>query len=463
MKDQKKIFEETAHLSISRYVAQAIFAIRGFFIASFLGPALYGIWNIIMMVNQITSYLELGVNSAMGREVPKNKGSGHSQHNVAIKETAFAWNVFSTLSVWVILILLSLSNKVQEYQIEIILLGAVILLSNIFNFQRSELNSEKKIKRIGHFDLYYSILNTVIGLSLLFFFEIEGLLLGMVISLGILVARLYVTKKIKLRFNRNIFRKLLKIGFPIMLVYIALFLMENIDKYLIFVFLGETMTGHYGLAAFISLLIHYIPMSLSNTIFPRIMERFGKTKDPKSVYEYYEKPMKLLSYGLPVILGVGFMFIEPVITLLLPDYIPAILTLKILIVGLFFSSLLQIPSSIIIMNNQQNSLLKHYIFAIILGTIMDLIVLKTYGTISAVAVATSIVFFFLAITILIKTLRTLKQKNIFKKVLVTLIPGVYLLAMTFIVDLFVRSLHFKLLFIILFSIPLIIKTIRELK
>ena len=375
---EKNIITETSTLAVVRYGSQFILAIRGFIIASFLGPSLYGLWNILKTIIDVAPHADLGAVKGMTREVPLNAGRNKEKDNIIIQQTAFSWQFMMSLLLAIVLFVGSFTNKVAIYRTEIQLVALVVLFTNTYYYLKDKLVSEKKIMRLSAIEISYALLNTVFGLGLLFFIEIKGLLLGMVISFIILFSISIRKKDITLAFGvrKKALKRLIKTGFPITVLVLSSILMHNIDKIVVFTLLGSVMTGYYGLAAFISLLINYIPQAMSTVLSPRMLHKYGRTNDKKQIQEYFTKPSILLANGMPILLGLIFINIPWIINLFLPQYIPSILTIQILTLSLFFSSIIKVPTEIIILFNKQSTLMYVQIGALIVGGLADIIVIK---------------------------------------------------------------------------------------
>jgi len=238
-------------------------AIRGFVIVAVLGPALYGIWNVLKIFIYTAEFLGLGTTHAMVRQIPFNKGKGLDSENVAIMNTASSSGLFLSVSVALFAVLLTFTPWISDFHLEVRLAGLTLVLTYLFYFAKGLLNANKELILLGQYKLAFSILNAVFGLSLLFLFQIKGLLLGMILSQSLLLLHLILKKHIVLSFRLNsaVLKRLLSIGFPIMVLSVAFFLMQKIDSIIIFLTLGSANTGYYGLASFIALLIYYNPIT----------------------------------------------------------------------------------------------------------------------------------------------------------------------------------------------------------
>jgi O-antigen/teichoic acid export membrane protein len=455
-----KIVRDATALSGTLYLSQGIYIIRGFIIARFLGPSVYGVWSIFRSFLGSASFLGLGTQQAMRREVPFSIGEGNKRRKALIIQSSLSWNVLITSIVMVIVFLLSFTKAANQFATEVRLAGILFVLNAVHIFMRPKFNSEQKILLLSKYIMAYAILNTLFGLSFLYFFKLKGLLLGMIIAQFILLTYLVVNNhlSLKLSIDKNLLFELFSIGFPIMIFSFIVFLMGNVDKYMVFAMLGRKMTGYYGLAAFASSAVGYISYSMTNVVFPRMMYTYAKTGEIKDIEKYYIKPMFVLSGIIPIILCIIYINVKLILVYLLPSYLPGITVVRILIISLFFSTILGLPTNLLIALNKQKK------FAIIMAIVLFLdvciifLAIKNGFGIKGVAFSTTF-FFALASTLAnIYALFLLKYKirKISRKILSIYWPFIYSFASMFliisvsisnnvIIDHIIKSLVFLLL------------------
>jgi O-antigen/teichoic acid export membrane protein len=424
-----EIIRDATALSSTLYISQGIYIVRGFIIAQFLGPSLYGVWSIFRSFLGSASYFGFGTQQAMMREVPFNAGAGDKGKKSLITQTSLSWNILATSIVMIIVLLLSFTKIAYQFRTEVRLAGILFVLNAIHIFVRPKFNSEQKILLMSKYMIAYAILNTLFGLSFLFFFKLRGLLLGMIIAQLVLLTYLVINDhlSLKLSINKKILFELFSIGFPIMILSFLVFLMGNVDKYMVFAMLGRKMTGYYGLAAFASSAVGYISYSMSNVVFPRMMYTYGKTGERKDIEKYYIKPMFVLSGVSPIILCIIFINVKLILTYLLPKYLPGITVVHILIISLFFSTILGLPTNLLIALNKQKKFVYIVTAILLLDISFDFLVIKNGFGMEGVAVITTIVFALTSVIANGYALFLLRNKasEIFRKILSVYWPFAY--------------------------------------
>ena len=394
---EKKVIKDATAFSGTLYFSQALYVARGFIIAQVLGPALYGVWSIFKAFFASAPYFGLGTQQAMLREVPFSAGEGNKNRKAIITQTSLSWNLLLTSMIMILAFIISFTSFAAEYAGELRLAGFLFVLNALHVFIRTKFKSEQKILMLSKFMLSYAVLNTLFGLTFLFFFRLSGLLIGMILAHISLFIYLIKNDYLSLQFfiDKKILKELLGIGFPIMILMFLFFLMGNIDKFLVFIFLGKTTAGYYGLAAFVSSMVGYISHSISTVIFPRMMYMYGKTQEIKQIEKYLNKPLVFLSAVIPIILGLIYINIEAVINLFLPQYKPGVTALHILIAALLFSTLWSLPTNMLIALKKQKKFMYMNGTILILSIIFDIAAILAGFGLNGVAVVRTF-FFFLA-------------------------------------------------------------------
>lgn len=466
-KNEHSIIKEASVYSFSKYFAEIFLALKGFIIATFLGPSLYGLWSFIKTIIFSAKYFSFGTSDAMLRQIPLNKGKKEFDKNYKIKQTSLTFRLLVSFIVCFIIIILSFTNKINEYKIETQLLGIVFIFQSIYYYSLDKFRSETKIIQLSKMEFFYALLTTILGISLLLISKVQGLLLSLIITHTILFFYLWKNKDLLFDFmiEFKLLKKLFRIGFPITVLILCIYLMQNMDKILIYIFLGNTMTGYYGLASFLLNIINYIPLTLSTVLFPRMMYKFGKTNNRNEIEEYFHRPMELVSGIMPLILGLLFINIDLAITFFLPEYIPSINTIRILIIGLYFYSILSIPINILIAFNKQKQFMYISIIILIIQVVLQFLAIKLGYNIIGVAIVTGFIFFLSSFLAIIYTLFLFRKSAV--KIMKTLgeisLPFFYqivILAVLYLVNiplnnLILKNLVLSVLFIIL-MMPLLV-------
>ena len=269
--ERKAIVREATAFSLATYLFQLISVLRGIVIAWFLGPALYGVWNIFKALLETGNYVTAGSSLAVARELPFNKAQGREQENLLISRSTIGLCLLVSVLLALGILVFSCFDSAAGYRAEIRISAFAFIFNAIHLYIPHQLKGEQKIFLLAGYYIAYAILNSLFGLALMLVWGIGGLLLGMMAANLVLIVWLlrgrHLPGRIALRWH--ISRGLIGIGFPILFVAVAPKLMASLDKLIIFWLLDSTATGYYSMAAFFSETINYIPLALATVLFTR--------------------------------------------------------------------------------------------------------------------------------------------------------------------------------------------------
>jgi O-antigen/teichoic acid export membrane protein len=472
-KESKAIVREATAFSLATYLFQFVSVIRGIVIAWFLGPALYGVWNIFKTFLETGNYVTAGSSLAVAREIPFNTAQGRQQENLLISRSTIGLCLLVSVLLALGALLFSCFEGAAGYRAEIRICAFAFVLNAINLYIPHQLKGEQKIFLLAGYYVAYALLNSLFGLALMLVWGIGGLLLGMMAANLVLIAYLlrarHMPRRITLRWH--ISRGLIGIGFPILFVAVAPKLMASLDKLIIFWLLDSTATGYYSMAAFFSETINYIPLALATVLFPRLMYQKGKGADLSKMGYLYDKPMVLLAWLIPILLGLLVLNIGLVIRYMLPDYLPALPVVQVLLGGLFFTVIWNVPRILLVVFDKQRVFLAAIPLLLLLGSALNIAAIKLGYGIAGVAYA-SVLFYFAVSTLAnVYALRILQKSR--RQIALTMlgihVPFVYAVSVVLALQHYLnvdgellQSVLRSVVFLV-FCLPLMVYADRKLK
>ncbi len=409
MAHEKEIIKETSIFTLARYSAYFFTILTGLVIAKVLGPAEFGVYSALMLIVTYSQYSHLGLLHAIIKKVPFYKGRNEYEKAKETKNIAFT-------GAMVIILLISLTFIIASFFIKnldthtingIRIVALIIILQRIFFFYQTHLRVEKKILMVGKTLLVYSIIYFICIIPLIIRFRLEGIFFASLIAYCIVI--FYIFKKEKFKFKITIMPKktvqLMRFGFPLLTMGIMSVFLLSIDKLMIIKFMDKVQLGYYSIGIMAAEIISFIPHSISYIIFPRFLERYGEKGDKSYLKNHLFQPTLIISYLIPVVIGLAFITAPVVIYYILPRYIQGITPIKILVCAIFFMSVMT-PAVIflITVNKERKMLLIQAISITIAITLNYLFIINGYG-INGVAIATAISYFFYGTCILVYSFR----------------------------------------------------------
>jgi len=471
MANEKEIIRDTSVLTVSRYTAYFFTILAGLVIAKMLGPASFGVYSALMLIVIYSQYSHLGLLPAMIKKVPFYNGKKEYNKTKEIENIVFSGMIIIIFFISLALIIASffIKNLDAHTLNGLRIVAVVIILQQIFYFYQYYLRSEKKFFLFGKILLVYSITYFIFIILLIMKFRLEGVFFAMLLAYVATIIYLFKKDEFKLRIKvmpkRTI--QLVKIGFPLLMMGTMALFFVSIDKIMIIKFMDKVQLGYYSFAIIVAGIVSFIPQSIGSIIFPHLVEKYGEKEDKAHIKNYLFQPTLIISYLLPIIVGLVFITAPVAIYYILPKYLPGIIPFKILICAIFFMSITVATSNFLITLNKEKKMILVQAVSIILAIILNyFFIINGYG-INGVAIATAISYFFYSTCILVYSFRHYIHRiteliKFFAKIYVPFIYIILFLALSNLIpitgDLLmdIKLTIIKLTIFLLFSIPLIL-------
>ena len=331
--------------SLSYFVAIAVTCILIFgqnvYAAKSLGPALYGIWNILAITYTYGLLAHLGALNGMAREYPRALADGAACEAQQLTQSAFWINAWSTvlLSTIALLILRAAFWHTPQVSWTVLLLFAVfLLLQGWTNFLTFLLRARDQFKLLSVLTL---TLNAGVLASAFFFiprWNLQGFVLAWAVTY--LVVGAFFLKKTQSHLfavpDWHVSWNLLRIGAPILLFTLTATINWTMDRLLIARFLGVAAVGYFAVAAFAVRLLNYVPEMVSQVMYPHWaaakLSRNGRDSDLSP------GPFRMMFWLMPLLGGLAY-YACFLIPLLLPTYSETVLPSQVLCLAASLSSI----------------------------------------------------------------------------------------------------------------------------
>jgi O-antigen/teichoic acid export membrane protein len=444
--ETRKLLKKSAFLYLSFHIFTFFRFLTGFLVARFLGPTLYGLRTLFGLVLEYASFSHMGTLDAMRREVPYFRGKDDEREAELILNNVFGVNFLYSLVVFALMIGAAFYLHYIDYEaiyIDFVLFfGVYGIAEKIKSFYTVKLAIDKKPHILSKIRLLEGVTHTAACVFLTFYFGLRGLLLGLLISCLIVVVTMYamIREIPKIYLSSHVIWRLLKIGFPIMVISLMFILLRSIDRIIIAVFLSKQMLGYFAIGTIVSGLIYFSIAEVSRVIFgPLIMEKLGNTGDSKLIKNYLTEPTIVISYCTPLLVGTVYLGIDVLIRYFLPEYIPAIDVAQILILGAYFLSIIMVPSLVCVSLNKQVYVVFLIGIVVVFDAVLSYSLVAMGWGIQGVAMGTCVSYFLLSLLGLSYAMRQFdaKVEEYLKFFALIYAPFVYALCLVILLERFV--------------------------
>ncbi len=156
-------------------------------------------------------------------------------------------------------------------------------------------------------------------------------------------------------------------------------------------FLGNEAVGNYAAATKVSELFYFLPLLITQSVFPKIIE--VKLKSEKEYFKLLEKLYKLLVWtAIPVSLGL-FVFSDSIVSILYGEkFMEAASILNILAFAIVFNAIGSITTKILYAEHYEKKYLYRSILGVFVNIGLNFWLINLYGA-SGAAVSTLITLF----------------------------------------------------------------------
>lgn len=388
---RREIARDFLYLSTARVFSVGIGVVRSLFIPRLLGPDAYGMWKSFGIAQSYIQFSDLGALASLKRQVPLLRQRGDHASLAKARDVAFFVNHVVLFAGAVALLVASFLVTDPLYRRGLRLYVLLMYALHLQTFMEQFLYWRKQFADASRVNLVLALVEALLAIGGTWMFGLDGLILGTFIGYAgaILVMLRMISFDIGFAFEWRVYVELVKIGFPSHVNGLLYNLLQSVDRILLLAFLGLESLGLYALGMTLNEYLFQFAYALGNAISPRLVERYGSEKTVESLRPMVEKTTFAIAIASPAVLGAVFFAAPAVIEMALPSFTDAILPLRILLVGTFFTSLHRGLSSFFLTIRKQARLFPAYAGAIALNTLLVVMALETDLGIGGVAAATA--------------------------------------------------------------------------
>ena len=390
----------------------------GIWVARYLGPAQFGLFSYaVAFAALFSSIAKLGLDSIMVRDLVREP----AQRDIYMG-TAFWLKLAGSLAMLGVIgiaLQLTTSDSTTRLYIFIIASGAIFQPFEVvdFYFQSKVLSKFVSICKLIQLTISSLIKIFLIYIdSGLFWFVIVSLIDQITLAATLYLA--YRCQKIGMyfkHFNRHVAKKLLIDSWPLVLSGLAVMIYMRTDQIMIKEMLGEKEVGLYSAATRISEIWYFVPILITNSIFPAILN--VKKDSPKYFFRLRVLFSVLVWIGILVAAITAFIYDWLIIFLYGQDYQQAGQVLMIHIWGGIFVALGAASGSWFVSENLQRYALYRTLLGASVNIALNFALIPKYGILGAAigtVVAQSVAaLFFDILTAKTRVLFFTKLKSIF--------------------------------------------------
>ena len=193
-------------------------------------------------------------------------------------------------------------------------------------------------------------------------------------------------------FNRGETVRLMRIGLPILFTGFSYILLTTADRLVIVSLLDSRQLGYYSLSIMVLGVLGLIPQVVAQQIYPRMGVTWGASGSVPEVFRWVFRQIRMAAGITLPISVVLFLLVPPLVRYFLPDFIPGIPAIRIIVIGPIFLSLAGGFGNLLITLNRQMYYLGVALFSLLLNVTLNVLLVKAGHGITGVAIGTTITY-----------------------------------------------------------------------
>jgi len=424
------------YFSVAVVVVKIIGALTTFIVAKVLSPGDFGIWVTLLVVGSFSSIICLGTLESLIKLFPFYTGKGETDKARDLESGALGSIVIAAAALCILgatfHFFVSAAGPLAPFIPYIRIIAASSALGVFSAFFYHRFMAHQDFKFVSAIDSMRSVSMFVFIVPFSWLWGLTGAVAAILFNEAVmLLISFFVNKRtlgsVRPQFIPRQLADLVRIGFPITIIWWTYMFQTTIDRVLSISLLGKNQAGYYGLGASIVSALVLIPMVLGRVLYPKVNEEIGKNAGQTELLSYVIMPAQALAILLPVIIGTLVIAIPDLYRLLFAKYVPGILSAQVLLLGAYFVCLIRSGVNYLVAIDKQNRVLAYAAASLFVNVGLSVALVKLGYGILGISIGMGVSGAVLA---------TLLWKSVFKQLGYTFknqVAGVYTLYLPFLI------------------------------
>lgn len=294
--------------------------------ATHLGPANWGLWQILSLILMYGPNAHLGTLNGMNREVPLLKGQGEPEKALRAQSASLGFLLMTTI-LTTLVFAGAMARWAPPHLTHLTFhLLPLFMLTQFYIWLQIYLKSNAQFALVSKQLFVFALLLAGLAIPLTLWQGLVGFIWGQFFAtLGtiLLILRTFPID-IMPRVDWAESWRLIRVGAPIMVVGLLFTLMTTVDRWAITTFLGAEQLGFYSISLMASSILNMLPTVVAEQIYPRMVEAWGRTRQVAIVRTWTVRQI-LLSSAVTLVAIVPVAIAAPWgVSLFLPKFLPGL-------------------------------------------------------------------------------------------------------------------------------------------
>lgn len=323
---------------VSAYLGQALTLVLAFVLRKELGPDGMGYVALTQLLATYAPYASLGAIQAAEREIAIAIGRGDEAEAQSLEGMGALAALVGGLIGGLVLVGLALAQPPsRQLMASALICCAVVLLTQQFSIWATvRLRTRMRFVRLGWASAAAGVAGSVLSVIGAVLGGATGALVGVGIGGVFQLVLLAVVSGIGPLpvCRRGVLSRLGKLAPGFLAVGAVAMLIGSIDQLAVGFFLGTTGLGLYSGAYLGYAFVIRMPTLIGSVIYPRLQRELGATSDVQRVFGMTTRTTAAVAIAMPGLVALFFLVLPNLTWLVLPEFRPAVLPMRMLLVGI---------------------------------------------------------------------------------------------------------------------------------
>ena len=336
-------------------ISNLLLTFQGIIILKLVSPAVMGVWLALQLIQNYGIQFHFGILNGMSRQIPLYIGKDMKDFACRIESVA-RQNIFilSLIALAIVLFLFVTEIFSSEMKIFVCSMILITIIRLNMEFHIALFKAKQQFNKASMVIASEAIL-MLLSLPLVYYMDLNGLILrSLICAICLLLLSFKLNNwTLEVKKNLSITKEIIYVGFPIMVLGLALVVYGSMDRLMILKFLDTESLGFYSIGLAVASVLSLIPAFTGQSFYPKMVEIFGSKGICKEMIMMCTQA-SLISFFVTFIGIVFIYFFLPIfIEFFLESYVSGISAMKIILLSGLSLSITSGPNYFIIASEQK--------------------------------------------------------------------------------------------------------------
>ena len=392
---KKQIVKDTLVYTFANYVAMAIGIFVSVVTKAILGTVGAGYWAILKVFTSYGEYSDLGTRNAMIREIPRVIGAGKEIEARKTEDSAFAFTILAAMFSAVVIFLVAQGTRDPLLKQGLWICTGLVIATQLYNFSLTALRTFKKVGSLSAVIVLNMIFVGAFSIAGVVWKGVLGMAAGVTLATSASACAAYIFGRMRFRFawNSAEILRLVKIGFPMVIISYALVTFLSLDTLMIAKMIGIRAAGFYTIGLMSVQQVGALARFSQIILLPHIQERYGQSGSLPETAAIMIRATRVLAHLVPLMIALVIFFVPVVVHYFLPKFTGGITSMKWLVMGYYFVAVNELSANAAFTADKQKQLIPFLGALIAVAAALNFFFIRFGFGIEGVAAATSLSYF----------------------------------------------------------------------